>query len=55
MMIVKTKKVKITCEQDVPWTLDGEFGGLQRNCELEVVHDAFEIYSENNELFCKKD
>ena len=55
MMIVKTKKVKITCNQDVPWTLDGEFGGLHRDCELEVVHDAFEIFSENNKLFCEKD
>lgn len=55
MMIVKTKKVKITCEQNVPWTLDGEFGGLQRNCDIQVVHNAFEIYSENNKLFCKKD
>ena len=55
MMIVKTKKVKITCNQDVPWTLDGEFGGLQRDCEIEVVHDAFEIFSENNKLFYPKD
>lgn len=51
MMIVKTKKVKITCDQDVPWTLDGEFGGTHRDCELEVVHNAFEIFSDNNELF----
>ena len=55
MMIVKTKKVKITCNQDVPWTLDGEFGGLQRDCEIEVVHDAFAIFSENNKLFYPKD
>ena len=51
MMIVKTKKVKITCEHDVPWTLDGEFGGIQRNCDIEIVPNAFEIYSDNNKLF----
>lgn len=53
MMIVKTKKVKITCEHDVPWTLDGEFGGIHRNCDIEIVPNAFEIYSDNNKLFLK--
>lgn len=54
MMLVKTKKVKITCEKEIPWTLDGEFGGNVGNVELEVIHDAFRIYSDNDKLFLNK-
>lgn len=51
MVLLKTKKVKITCEAETPWTLDGEFGGIHRDCEIEVVHDGIEIYSDNDKLF----
>lgn len=54
IIFTKTKHVKITCEKDVPWTLDGEFGGNQTNVEINVIHDAYDIYSENNKLFLEK-
>ncbi len=55
MVLLRTKKVKITCNEQVPWTLDGEFGGIHGDCEIEVVHNAFEIYSDNDKLFCKNE
>lgn len=53
MVLLRTKKVKITCNEQVAWSLDGEFGGMYGNSEIEVVHNAFEIFSNNDELFCK--
>lgn len=55
MLLLRTKNVKVFCEEQVPWTLDGEFGGVHGNCEIEVVHNAFEIYSDNDKLFCKNE
>lgn len=51
IIFTKTKNVKITSEQPVPWTLDGEFGGNQTNIDISVIHNAFDIYSDNNKLF----
>lgn len=48
---VKAKHVKITCENETPWTLDGEFGGNIKDVELDVIHNAFDIFSDNEELF----
>lgn len=54
MMLIKTKKVKITTYATIPWTLDGEFGGNHSNVELEVIHDAITVYSDNDKLFVKE-
>lgn len=51
IIFTKTKHVKITCEEKVPWTLDGEFGGDQSDIEIDVIHNAFDIYSDNKKLF----
>lgn len=51
IMFIKAKNVKITCDEEIPWTLDGEFGGNQRNVELKVNHKGFDIYSDNDRLF----
>jgi diacylglycerol kinase (ATP) len=55
ILLLRTKKVKITSEKKVPWTLDGEFGGEQDKVEMEVVHNAFDIYSDNDEMFVSRD
>lgn len=55
IIFTKTKHVKITCDKKVPWTLDGEFGGEHGNVEISIVNDAYDIYSENNELFIEKE
>ena len=35
-----TSHLKITCDEDVAWTLDGEFGGDHREVEIENLHQA---------------
>lgn len=55
IIFTKTKHVKITCDKKVPWTLDGEFGGEHGDVEISIVNDAYDIYSENNEMFIDKE
>ena len=46
--IYRTKKVSFHFEQEVPWTLDGEFGGSYKDVEIRVVPEAISIYTEKN-------
>ena len=55
IIFTKTKHVKITCDEKVAWTLDGEFGGEIGDIEISVVSDAYDIYSDNNNLFAEKE
>lgn len=54
IMLIKAKNVKITCDEEIPWTLDGEFGGNHKNIELSVNHRGFDIYSDNDRMFIKE-
>ena len=40
----KASKIVIECDQEIPWTLDGEFGGNKRVATIENVKQAFDIY-----------
>lgn len=51
IILLKTKHVKITTDEPMPWTLDGEFGGSHEVSELDVMHNAFEIFSDNDSMF----
>lgn len=51
IIFTRTKNVKITCDKKVAWTLDGEDGGEHGDVEIEVIHNAYDIYSDNEELF----
>ena len=51
IVFTKTKHVKITCEDKIPWTLDGEYGGEHGDAEVSVIHNAYDIYSDNDKLF----
>lgn len=51
IIFTKTKHVKITCDTEIPWTLDGEFGGNVGDVEIDVIHNAYDIYSDNEDLF----
>ncbi len=53
IVFVKTKSLKITCDKKIPWTLDGEFGGEHSNVDISIVHNAYDIYSDNENLFVK--
>lgn len=55
IIFTKTKNVKITCDSKVAWTLDGEFGGEHSNVDISIIHNAYDIYSDNNALFLPTD
>ena len=40
----KSKKITIETEEEVPWTLDGEFGGNHTAVEIENMHKALNLY-----------
>ena len=40
----KTKKLTIESDEEVPWTLDGEFGGDHSCVEIENRHKALNLY-----------
>ena len=43
MYTFKTKKITFDSVEEIPWTLDGEFGGEQEYVEIENVQKAMEI------------
>ncbi len=51
LVIIKTKKVKITTPENVPWTLDGEFGGAHKVVEIEAIHNGIQVFSNNEKMF----
>lgn len=51
MVLIKTKKVRITANEIVPWTLDGEFGGAHRVVEIEAIHNGIEVFSDSEKMF----
>ncbi|SKB57022.1 lipid kinase, YegS/Rv2252/BmrU family [Lachnospiraceae bacterium] len=51
----KSKRIRFESLEEVPWTLDGEFGGRPRVVELENMHKALQmIVPKDVELPCMK-
>ena len=40
----KASRIVIECDEDIPWTIDGEFGGNKKVAVIENVKQAFGIY-----------
>ncbi len=38
-----TRKITLLCEDEMPWTLDGEYGGISKKVEIENLHLALRI------------
>lgn len=38
-----SSRFQVTCEESVPWTLDGEFGGEHREADIQVIHRPIQI------------
>lgn len=38
-----TAEVTIICDKEIPWTVDGEFGGAHTTAEIEVIPHAFTV------------
>ena len=50
MYTFKTKKIAFDSVEEIPWTLDGEFGGEQDYVEIENVQKAMEIMVPENHV-----
>lgn len=50
MYTFKTKKITFESVEEIPWTLDGEFGGEQDYVEIENVQKAMEIMVPENHV-----
>lgn len=50
MCTFKTKKITFDSVEEIPWTLDGEFGGEQDCVEIENVQKAMEIMVPENHV-----
>ena len=50
MYTFKTKKITFDSVEEIPWTLDGEFGGEQDYVEIETVQKAMEIMVPENHV-----
>mgnify|MGYP004529508985 FL=1 len=50
MYTFKTKKITFDSVEEIPWTLDGEFGGEQDYVEIENVQKAIEIMVPENHV-----
>lgn len=50
MYTFKTKKITFDSVEEIPWTLDGEFGGEQDYVEIENVQKAMEIMIPENHV-----
>ena len=51
IVVFKTKSLKITAENEVAWTFDGEFGGNHKNAEVAVLPSAINIVSPPSKFF----
>lgn len=51
IIFLRTSKAKITSPEEVPWTLDGEYGGAHKIVMIHVLSKAVEICSPQNPLF----
>ncbi len=55
IVMFSTNKIKFTAlEEDVPWTVDGEFAGNHREVRINVLERAIELYSPQTPLFLPK-
>lgn len=55
IIFARTNNVKITCQNAIPWTLDGEFGGEHRQTVVSNLCRSIKICSPVNPLFQSND
>lgn len=46
IVYIKTRRLKITSDEKIDWTLDGEFGGRFKKVQIETIPHALPIYGE---------
>ena len=53
MYTFRTGNLHIECREEIPWTLDGEFGGEHTHVFIENHHRAVEIMVKKPEIALK--
>lgn len=54
VLFLKCSSVKMTFEEETPWTLDGEYGGTPKEVRFSVLNGAVDIFSPENAMFTGK-
>ena len=47
----KTSKIKMKFDEELPWTLDGEFGGAHKDIDISILHDRVNLVSPPSAYF----
>lgn len=53
ILFLHTKNLKMHFDTPTEWSLDGEFGGSPVDVDFSISYKGIELFSEENELFCK--
>jgi YegS/Rv2252/BmrU family lipid kinase len=54
VVYLRTSKIRLTAtNEDVDWTLDGEYGGSHREVMIHILERAIKLYTPSNPLFIK--
>lgn len=53
IMFLHTKNLKMRFDKPTEWSLDGEFGGSPVDVDFSISYKGIELFSEDNDLFCK--
>ena len=51
LIFLKSSNIKMTFDEEVPWTLDGEYGGTPKEVRFSVLKKAIDIISDPNPMF----
>lgn len=52
--VLKTRKLRLTCDQPISWTLDGEYGGTFDRADIENLPCALHIIAPRESILPKK-
>lgn len=53
ILFLHTKNLKMHFSKPTEWSLDGEFGGSPVDVDFSISYKGIELFSEENDLFCK--
>ena len=45
----RTSEIKFSCEEEISWTIDGEFGGTYKNVSVKSNHKAIDFLTDNKD------
>ena len=45
----RTSKIKFECNEDIGWTIDGEFGGKCKTAEIKSNHKAIDFLTDTDD------